>query len=202
MGNLAIAAPKDKSQPPFPVIGSEYRLTIAKRDYEDVDDYQSPGEPFDTPNPQVRFLEWLGGSWYQIAYAHPSGYILTTNLNVDQILTLTDSHLWIEKKLKAQQAEEADVDPDSVKFVGQVGEPGVVSMRDGQNSIDFLAALEACGGFKSIADKRSVVVKRRTSNGTSVFNVNAIALSRGRHTGGKLMLEAGDVVLVSQRFFD
>ncbi len=199
--------PRADPPPSFPVIGAEYELTVVKRDYEDRDDYEGPGKPFNDPTPQVLFLDWMGGSWYEVAYPHKkgSGYLLTTYLNLSEIFTLTrlpDSQCWIRQKFDQQQDDESD--PTAVVVIGQVAKPGKVSIPDGRTTIEILEAVAACGDFKGIADTRNVLVKQGTDKGTGLTRVNVRDLlrARDRGEGGMIYLQAGDAVIVSQRVFD
>ena len=94
---LAFAPPQSQAQPPFPVVGSEYTFALPES--------QSPPPIYDTR--QILMLEWLGGSWYRVAYSGKvvgeEGFeIQFTNINVSHFVTLEEipeNKRWIRKKM-------------------------------------------------------------------------------------------------------
>ena len=85
-----------------------------------------------------------------------------------------------------------EASPQVVYVTGEVNKPGALTLA-GQMSI--LQALAMAGGFTDFADKKNILIKRRTAKGmeTLKFNYkNALA----DDTKEPLQLQAGDTVVV------
>jgi protein involved in polysaccharide export with SLBB domain len=83
--------------------------------------------------------------------------------------------------------------------LGHVNTPGLISIPEGKNTIDFLEGIGLAGGFTRLARPSKVIVKRKEGNTEEIYEVNADKLARD--AGKPFLLQNGDKVTVTERFF-
>lgn len=86
----------------------------------------------------------------------------------------------------------------TVYFIGEVGSPGMLMLREGTT---FLQGLSQNGGFTNFAATKRIQL-RRTNPATGVPSVVTIdyrALTRGARFDQNVILQDGDVILVPER---
>lgn len=84
-------------------------------------------------------------------------------------------------------------------ILGHVNTPGLISIPEGKNTIDFLEGIGLAGGFTRLARPSKVIVKRKEGNTEEIYEVNADKLARD--AGKPFLLQNGDKVTVTERFF-
>ncbi len=86
----------------------------------------------------------------------------------------------------------------SIYLLGEVSAPGPQIVPPGTT---FLQALSRSGGFSNFAALKRVQVRRTDpqTGAQSLLTVNYRDLSRGRELNGNIVLQEGDVILVTQR---
>lgn len=99
--------------------------------------------------------------------------------------------------LKRPQVSLAVIDyaKRQVSILGEVANPGLVTIASGQTKIELLQAVAGAGGFKGIAQKKKVSITRK---GGRKETVSAYDLERG-NLKQPVYLYPGDVVFVPQR---
>ncbi|MDB4512169.1 polysaccharide export protein [Arenicella sp.] len=84
--------------------------------------------------------------------------------------------------------------------LGQVGAPGQFELTSDRPT-NLLSAIGRAGGFTRIANKRKVILKRRSASGqVSIAIYNAMDLSRN-HKTGSVVIREGDVIEVLESIF-
>lgn len=89
-----------------------------------------------------------------------------------------------------------------IDVLGQVRNPGRITMPPETDSIGILQAITQSGGFTRIARTDSVQVTRRSSDGTTqniVVDVRELLNARRSADTREFQLQAGDVVFVPER---
>lgn len=93
-----------------------------------------------------------------------------------------------------------------VTVLGEVEEPGSITIPEGRNGLPLQVAIAEAGGFTGAAQKNEVTLRRATKPGqgkagdTLVVNVNDLLQSKNRQTN---VVYAGpdDVIFVPRRIF-
>ena len=93
-----------------------------------------------------------------------------------------------------------------VTVLGEVEEPGSITIPEGRNGLPLQVAIAEAGGFTCAAQKNEVTLRRATKPGqwkagdTLVVNVNDLLQSKNRQTN---VVYAGpdDVIFVPRRIF-
>jgi len=93
-----------------------------------------------------------------------------------------------------------------VTVLGEVEEPGSITIPEGRNGLPLQVAIAEAGGFTGAAQKNEVTVRRATKRGqekagdTLIVNVNDLLQSKNRQTN---VVYAGpdDVIFVPRRIF-
>jgi protein involved in polysaccharide export with SLBB domain len=97
-----------------------------------------------------------------------------------------------------------DYAPKEISVLGEVNNPGRLSLPIELNSMDIVEVISQVGGFTNLALANSVRVTRRTESGQEIiFTVNVDSLISGRGRRGepasRVAILPGDVVWVPER---
>jgi polysaccharide export outer membrane protein len=82
---------------------------------------------------------------------------------------------------------------------GPVNNPGAYSVA-GSEKIDLLQAIGRAGGFTRLANRRSVIVKRRIGGKVKVYKFDVRAMARDG-ADSSFLIRDGDVVTISESTF-
>jgi polysaccharide biosynthesis/export protein VpsN len=83
-----------------------------------------------------------------------------------------------------------------VTVLGQVQKPGSFPLSPG---ITLVQAISLAGGFNAIAKRNSVVLTRKTKDGTQTVSVDVESINDG--SSKDIPLQAGDQIYVNERLF-
>lgn len=84
-------------------------------------------------------------------------------------------------------------------IMGQVARPGSYQLEGGQK-LDILEAIGMSGGFTRIADRGTVIIKRRNQDGSvETIRANAKRIAEGR--ADSIEIKPGDIITVRESWF-
>jgi protein involved in polysaccharide export with SLBB domain len=136
------------------------------------------------------------------------GKIKVGGLTVREAETLIEKE-FIDKEYLRDPLVTIKVQSRKEVFVlGEVNSPGTITFKSDVNTLNIVELIAMCSGFTKLANKKTVEVSRRMSDGTfqtKRVNLEAVLQEKERDKQGDQKIaifevKPGDIVFVAQRF--